>query len=343
MLEPRCDTSLHCLTPTRNEQWIIRQFTLAAGLWADKIIIADQKSDDRTSEIARKHPLVEVIENDSNSYDELARQRMLISASRASKKSFSDKQTVLFALDADEAISSNLATSEQWLRALESPPGTVLRFRWVNILPGFTKCWIPKEPIAFGFVDDGSEHNGSQIHSRRVPWPVGAKVLDIDDVVVLHFQYVSWNRMRSKQRWYQAWEHLNFPSKRPIQLFRQYNHMYAWPKSEIQPLRSEWIDGFDKASVDFKALSSNGPTWWDMEVLGMIKRYGASKFRKIDIWDMNWELLNRQIDSSENSSSLRDPRNLLERWIHTLLRKTQVIQSTFYVRATQVALRSLGW
>ena len=43
-----------CLTPVKNEDWIIEKFLRATSLWAEYIILADQNSTDRTVEIAEK-------------------------------------------------------------------------------------------------------------------------------------------------------------------------------------------------------------------------------------------------------------------------------------------------
>src|SRR5437660_66806 len=66
-----------CVTPVRNEEWILERFLLCASLWADYIIVADQGSDDDTPRIAASHPKVTLIENSSPAYDEAARQKLL--------------------------------------------------------------------------------------------------------------------------------------------------------------------------------------------------------------------------------------------------------------------------
>src|SRR5262245_46688172 len=160
--------------------------------------------------------------NDSPVFDEKHRQQLLLNRARQ----ISGKR-ILIGLDADEALSSNFANSKEWERLSEAKPGTIVRFRWVNILPGFKAAWIPPGLRPFGFIDDGSEHHGKQIHSPRVPQPKEAPVLDLEEVVVLHFQYVAWERMVSKHRWYQVWEWAEHRQKGALQIFREYHHMYG--------------------------------------------------------------------------------------------------------------------
>ena len=49
-----------CLSPTRNEAWIINQFLAAAKTWADHVVVADQGSTDGTLKHLESAPGVEV-------------------------------------------------------------------------------------------------------------------------------------------------------------------------------------------------------------------------------------------------------------------------------------------
>jgi glycosyltransferase involved in cell wall biosynthesis len=177
------------VTPVRNEAWILERFLRAAELWADDIIVADQGSTDGTREIAGRFAKVRLVENTTPAYDEGARQRLLLAAARDLPGA-----RVIVALDADEALAAGTWETDEWTAALSSPPGTVLRFEWVNLLGG--ECaHIGAEAVPFGFVDDGAEHTGSTIHSTRVPVPENALVRDLRGVKVLHLQFTDWSRM----------------------------------------------------------------------------------------------------------------------------------------------------
>jgi len=326
-----------CLTPTRNESWIIKPFLAAAKCWADHIIVADQGSTDGTLQELQRTAGVQTLVNESPAYDEAQRQRLLINAARK----ISGKR-IFIALDADEALSANCLPSAEWQRLAEAKPGTVLRFRWVNILPRFKQAWIPSEPTALGFIDDGSEHTGEKIHSRRVPWPANSPVIDLAEVVVLHFQYVAWERMLSKHRWYQAWEALNHPQKAPLEIFRKYHHMYgSWDASEIHPVKPEWLDGYERAGVSFRSLQGEPVTWWDKELLQMLREHGTARFRKLDIWDKDWNEVAHTLGL--NGADFRDPRSATEKTVHRLLAATQKRRANLGVRALERSLRSLGW
>ena len=334
---PRSTIHRLSLTPTRNESWIIERFLAAAKTWADHVVIADQGSTDGTFEIAQKSPRVLAVANTSATFDEVQRQRLLLQHART----FPGKR-LLIALDADEALSANSIASKDWDRITTAAPGTVLRFRWVNVLPGFKQAWIPTEPRAFGLIDDGASHSGTRIHTPRLPFRSDAPVLDLEDIVVLHFQYVVWARMQSKQRWYQAWEHSKHQRSGPLDIFRQYNHMYgSWQQDEIHSLRPEWIEGYDLAGIDFRTLGCEPVTWWDKEVAGMLHEHGTRHFRRIAIWNKDWSAIARQIGIEGGDFS--DPRSPFERLAHSLLAVTQKRRGTIAVRAFERLLRSFGW
>jgi hypothetical protein len=325
------------VTPTRNEAWVIRHFLAAARTWADEVIVADQGSVDGTWEHLQNVPGVRPVKNDLPVFDESHRQKLLLSKAREVQG-----KRILIGLDADEALSANCLQSREWRELADLKPGTIVRFRWVNILPGFKQAWIPPEPRAFGFIDDGSEHEGKRIHSPRVPQPVGAPVVDLKEVVVLHFQYVVWERMVSKHRWYQAWEFSKNREKGPLRIFREYNHMYgSWDKGEIHPVKSEWLEGYDRAGIDFRSLKSEAVTNWDKEVLQMLREHGPEYFRRIAIWDKDWKSLAHEL--GVNGVDLSDPRSPAEKAFHRVLTATQARRSNLAVRGFEKFLRSIGW
>lgn len=306
-------------------------------MWADQVIVADQGSTDGTWERLQNLPGVRPVKNEMQKYDESHRQKLLLSKAREV-----EGKRILIGLDADEALSANCLQSQEWHELADARPGTLVRLRWVNILPGFKKAWIPTEPTAFGFIDDGSEHQGKRIHSPRVPQPEGAPVVDLKDVVVLHFQYVVWDRMVSKHRWYQAWEYSKDREKGPLRIFREYHHMHGgWDKNEIHPVKPEWLEGYDRAGIDFRSLKSEPVTWWDKEVFQMLREHGPEHFRKIAIWDKNWTVF--ADEQKVQNGSFADPRSASEKLAHSLLKMTQKRRDSLAVRVFEKCLRISGW
>jgi glycosyltransferase involved in cell wall biosynthesis len=326
-----------CLTPVKNEAWILDKFLECASLWADYIIIADQNSDDGSCEIASRFEKVKIIQNPSSSLNEAQRQKLLLEAAR--KLPF---PRLLIALDADEFLSPNFVSSFEWQSALNSQPGTIIKMPSVQIKPDMKHYWQLGEG-AFGYIDDGHEHSGSLIHSPRVPLPSSAPEIKFKEVVVMHYQYVDWERMRCKHRWYQCWERLHNGHRSAIDIFRQYHHMYAVKKNELKEIPNWWFDGYSTYGIDIENISKEEFRWWDKEVLRNIEEYGAEQFSKESIWDVQWKTIAYQY-GYKNTSKFEDPRSFLEKIVHTWLLKTQPYSEATGVRLIEKILKKyFGW
>lgn len=270
-----------CLTPIKNEAWILDKFLAAASLWADHIIIADQMSDDGSRDIALKYDKVILVDNTSTEFNEPERQKLLIEEARKipGKK-------LLFALDADEFISSNAFSTQDWKDMLVADTGTVFKFKWPFIASCFEKYWAGSEPnMPFAFMDDGSEHNGSKIHSTRVPFPTHSTVVDIVDFVVMHYQFTDWKRMESKHRWYQCFERIEFPNKSAVEIFRRYNHMYQVKEKDKYNIPKSWFEFYLTSGIPISSVEISDRYYWDREVENFKKQHGEHFFRNIDLED----------------------------------------------------------
>ncbi len=331
--------TLICLTPVKNEAWILERFLQCASTWADHIIVADQYSEDESREIARRFEKVHLIDNDTDAYDESARQQLLIEAARTLCP---DTPRILIALDADEILAAKWMTSPQWSQMLAAEPGTVIEFRWANVAPNVSGAWLDGSNYKpFGFVDDGTEHQGQPIHSPRVPLPDNAPRLRMDSVPVLHYQYANWERMKSKQRWYQCWERLNNPDKRPITIYRQYNFMHA-DVHRAEPLEESWIAGYEDLGIDMRTIDTSQHYHWDRQIVDLLREHGTEPFRKINIWDVDWSEKGRSMGLPVNGE-LTDPRTGFEKWVHTWLRRTQPYMTNPFIRGIQKLLQLAGW
>lgn len=326
-----------CLTPVKNEAWILDRFLQCASLWADHIIIADQQSTDGSRQIASSYSKVSLIDNLCKPFNEPERQQMLLQRARQ----FPEPRLII-TLDADEFLTADFQTSPEWQTVLQSSPGTVIEFQWANILPTLRDCWLVGDrPL--GFMDDGTLHAGTDIHSPRIPLPSCAPVIKLRTVKVLHFQYTDWARMESKHRWYQCWERLNHPQRRAIDVYRQYHHMYAIPEDAIEPMPREWLAGYESRGIDMTTVRSEPFYWWDREVLDWFNRFGTARFRREAVWDIDWVALANRMDTQFDSTRIRDPRNRFEKSVHRWLRKTQPSANRRDVRLVQRGLRLVGW
>jgi glycosyltransferase involved in cell wall biosynthesis len=327
-----------CLTPVKNEAWILDRFLQCATVWADHIIIADQQSTDGSREIASHYSKVRLIDNPTLEFNEPERQRLLIAAAREIPGS-----KVLIGLDADEILTANVIYELEWQRVLRSQPGTLLTFQKVALKPDLSSYWVELDRDYFGFVDDGSPHMGKKIHSPRVPVPVEAPTLHLKAIKILHYQYTDWRRMESKQRWYQCWERLHQTELRPVQVYRQYHHMYHQMAKTSVMVPLEWLNGYQQRGIDMTRVFKDRQFWWDRAVVDLLAKYGASTFRRCDIWAIDWSQFFQGTGMEVDVDRYRDPRSYLDRLFHDWLKLTQPYHRWLLVRLVDRFLRLLGW
>lgn len=329
---------LICLTPIKNEAWILDRFLKCASLWADKIIISDQGSEDNSREIARKYPKITLIENPVDDYDEYKIRIVLYEEARKIKG-----QKLFIAMDADETFTPNYDKTVDWQRLLEAKPGTIIKSKFVNIRPDLKHYWFGPFNLPWGFVDDGSPYIADKIHTSRMIEPGGAEILLIKDFYIMHYQYVDWDRMSSKHRWYQCWERINNPKKSAIEIYRGYHHMYSIKKEDLKVLPDEWIEGYLKQGINIKDIKRDTNYYWDKRVLDYFDVFGTSLFLRESIWDIDWTKKTNSYRLS-NNDKYKDPRNIFIKLVHLWLRKTQPFYKNFLVRGIDKLLKVLfGW
>jgi hypothetical protein len=306
-----------CLTPVRNNACYLDRFLLSASLWADYIIICDQMSTDGSREIALRYSKVILIDNDTEEYNERERAKLLINEARKI-----EGPRLLITLDADEMFTPNVLTSGEWQLILDSKPGTIFKFQWANFHPDLKSMWFGYY-FPWGYMDDGYEHKSeNKIHVSRIPLPPNENVIEIIEIKVIHFQFVDWLTMESKQRWYQCLEKINYPQKSAVDIFRQYHHMYAIQKSEIIPIPFDWISEYRKMNINILSVLKDTSNWFNLRTLNLIEDYGASKFKKNSIWDIDWVKM-AALYGKMNVETYEDPRTILDKLIQKWLMSTQ--------------------
>jgi len=325
--------SIICLTPVKNEAWILDRFLKAASLWADLIIIADQMSTDGSRDIAKRYPKVVLIDNNNPTYDEQSRQKLLINEARKIKG-----PRLLITLDADEIFTPNIFKSSEWQTILNSKPGTVFYFRWANLRPEIQTMWLGGFS-PWGYMDDGFDHQSAdKIHSTRIPIPINNDSIYINEIKVIHFQYIAWERMQSKHRWYECFEAIHYPNKKAVDIFRMYHHMYEISVNHTIPTPQSWFEDYNDLGIDISSTYHEKNLWWDEQVLENIEKYGASYFKKLSIWDVNWEKM-ALLWGKANVDLYKDPRNGLDKCIQKWLRTTQIKHHKFLYRNLDRILR----
>ena len=327
-----------CLTPIKNESWILNRFLKCASLWADKIIISDQGSEDNSKEIARSYPKVTLIENPVDDYDEYRVRNVLYDEARKI-----NGQKLLIAMDADETFTPDYDKTDDWQRLLEANPGTIIKSRFVNIRPDMKNYWFGPFNLPWGFMDDGSPYIADKIHTSRMIEPGGAEILLINDFYIMHYQYADWDRMSSKHRWYQCWERINNPKKSAIEIYRGYHHMYSIKKEDLKVLPDEWFEDYLKLGINIMDIKKDTNYYWDKKVLDYFDTFSTSLFIKESIWDIDWTKKANSYRLSSNDK-YKDPRNIFIKLVHSWLRITQPFYKKFFVRGIDKLLKTLfGW
>ncbi len=323
-----------CVTPVKDEAWILERFLQCASRWADHIVIADQGSTDSSRAIAKSFPKVRVIDYPPTAFDEPQRRRALLDEARRIPG-----PRLIIALDADEVLSANHETSPEWQTALNAQPGTVIGFRLVNIAGDLKNGWNIDWDFFFGYMDDGALNSGEDIHPPRLPRPAAAPQLLLRDIRVLHYAMVDLVRYESRQRWYQCYELLRDKPRRNIALYRMYHHHEA--PGERLPLPAEWIEAYRRDGIDMTSISRTGRFRWDRLVLELFAEHGAARFSRVDIWRPDWGELARQEGLS--GVAIGDPRSWADRIMFRYLRATQKRRNTRIIRWTDRLLHGLGW
>lgn len=323
-----------CLTPVKNEEWILERFLKCASLWADHIIIADQNSIDRSVEIAKSFEKVTLINNDSKKFNEPNRQKMLLEEAR---KISGEK--LFIALDADEFLSSNILESPSLSLLKQQAVGTNIYIESLNIHPDFKQYWT-KGFHYFGFVDDGSEHLGKEIDSPRLPISKNAVRFNVNDIKVLHFQYTDIERAKYKQIWYQCLEKtLHSPltylgtKKTNFYLFERYNKI-RFTQHETLSIQYDWTSLYSKIGINlfYKHESINHPHL--LYIKELFDEYGVFHFRKLNIWDIDWN----ELFHSKNYSDPRDfATKIIHKWLTSRKRINLSKRELFYINLLEKA------
>jgi hypothetical protein len=332
------ETKVICLTPCRNENWIIDIHLNAASQWADHIIVGDQISDDGTRETVRRYPKACLVDNGGDGYDEGERHRVVFEAAR-----LIPGRKILLAIDSDELLSANWIDNGEWEKLMRLPEGTAIYARWANILPGFKTWFAMGGPFVIGYVDDGKiSYSPGKFHVPRLAVPPDAPRFVLDGIRLLHFQYADQARSESKNRAYQVQEWALSPH-RPVRLFRRFNPMAGIAPAHVHAVLTNWIDGFAQQGIEWRAIHIDGAYRWDPIVVNELISRGTRFFRKLDIWDVDWQELASLHGINTNGRDLRDPRSTLERAVHAFLRRTQPSMEKPIVRMAQQLLRVWGW
>jgi glycosyltransferase involved in cell wall biosynthesis len=316
----------------------MERFLDLASEWADHIVVADQLSDDGTSEILKKYSKVRYVLNEGE-FNEQDRSNLLLKELRTIQ---ADKKLVV-CLDADEALSLNARSTEDWERMLNGEPGEVFLLEWINLLKSVPTHGISANKRPFAYIDDGMAvfDQNVIIHHKRVPNFTTPKEINIDQIKNLHFIYLAKKRYMQKLYWYQCWETINKPQARAKDIFRMYNKHHNIESCVDVELETKWITSSTFSENIFEVFDDD-INWHGREIINFINEHGAKYFNKCAIWDADWEKRAESYGIMPKTN-FGDPRSILDKRIHSWLLATQDQQNRLTVRLIQKAIQLVGW
>jgi len=304
---------LICITPVKNEGWILEKFLIFTSLWADYIIIADQNSIDNSVEIAQKFEKVILVKNDSE-YNEFERTKILLHEARKI-----EGKKIIFALDADEFLSANYMDSPEWQTILNSKEKTIFNIERVNLTPNF-KSYFGGLRMIIAFVDDNiasiEETSKAIIHNIRIPWPKNARIVYLNEIKILHLDYVCEKRVLSKLRWYQCFEKhkFNHLDKYLLNKYKSFKNIEVFLRNKkCDKIKKNWLHNFYTNNLDFTSYLEPF-LWWDYELLALFNQEGIQKFKNLDIKDVNWLKLAKEKNFTK-FENFKIKRNFFEKLI----------------------------
>lgn len=321
------------LTPVRNEAWVLPAFLKATSLWADHIIIADQMSTDGSRDIYTQYEKVTVIDNHQLVMHQAKARQLLF---EAAKKIEGDK--ILFALDADEFLSGDFVNTPSWKIILDSEPGDVFSFSWINLLPNKVQYSKTKPLYWAAHLSEDDLVNGkypdNHIHEWRLPWPENVNhEYIIDDISFIHFANLNVKRQQNKSIFYQVSTAFMEKKYSGVKLFRQYYPYISIIQENVQnvPLNlysfynSKKIDLFDYINLD-----DVGQHYVNV-VLSHLSQKKLKHFAKLNIWESD----------IVKDNLLPNPQTMLDKLIMYYLKSTKKYDKMLVVRMIDFILKKL--
>lgn len=271
--------------PVKNEEWILPTTLNAASKIADRIIVANQNSTDKTREILSSNEKVTIVENKETAHSNKVRWKML----DYTREKFGTNNLIL-CLDADEILPPYLFKKHKKAIIENIEPGTIISSPWVQVwrtIHTYRKdnsVWNPltnKKP--FMFLDDGKMNYDRKFvindHTSRVPEVGSKQTLEIK-LPLLHLQFANWNRAQIKQAWYQCYEMLK--GQNPEVIKQNYSITKDENSIAFEIVPEIWYKEVEISTEIEKCEIEN--TWYYKEIKEMFDSFGLEKFSNLGIW-----------------------------------------------------------
>lgn len=285
----------------KNEERSLPRFLKSCELFADRIILFDQGSTDKTLEIASKFSKAKTFENTDRHLDEARTISRMYELARLEVPG----PKVILRLDADEVLSANAPSTLEWNTIRELPPGTVLCFPRVEIL-SFDECYI-HSMLDRGYIDDGrAEFNTKQIHASSTPVKTGLPTLTLNRIFILHYSGLREKLGEAKMRYYCMLD--NIYGTRPVferrVLYRQGHILNIIRATGRRVTFNElWIKDCEAKGIDMTSVLDDHSTWHDASCIDLMVEHGAKRFFMDPIWYHDWEEVIRSLSPVKRAAA----------------------------------------
>mgnify|MGYP001190507517 CR=1 FL=1 len=323
--------------PIKNEDWILELSLRCASLWADHIIVADQNSTDKTAEICQKFEKVIYIKNFREELDQSYARQLLLDKTRE----LFGNDNIILALDADEIISANVLHNVDFENIINNlTPGQSLVLQWIMLFGGLDYYIIDNQSVwgnnykHFLFRDNGKYNFSDKKTSEpRMPEEYIKNSIQCEEIKILHFHFLDLERMLSKQRRYRISDYLENPGLfKAIKINRMYFITKQLKNLDMAQLPKSWLENYGKIDFDFK---TERLYCYDIEVLKYFTKHNISKFKWLDIWDVDWEekrklTIKKGYKSEISDFEIKDPRKIFQKFYHNKLQNFLSDNSVLY-------------
>jgi hypothetical protein len=268
-----------CLMPVKNEVDVLPITLDIISKYCDVIIIADQMSDDGSREIYKNFPKVKVIDNPKEGHSNQVRWDLLKEARKYGTGN------LIISLDADEYIPP--ALFENFLKENKFNIGDSFRFPWIQLWksPEYyndTGVWYRNYQRA-AWVDDGITNYEDRIvindHTSRIPTGFLNKCKRVNNIPIIHLQWLSWEKTQFKQALYRCTELIKKP-KSYISINSAYSISLDKKNVKLSNTNQEWINNLSS----LKMIEDLKPSWHKKEIHNLFNKYEILFFEPLQIW-----------------------------------------------------------
>ncbi len=266
-------------SPIKNEEWMLPSTLKNFSAFADHIILADQKSTDRTREICAEFDKVKVIPNNFIGYTNEVRWMLLDEARKISGNN------IIICLDADEQMSPDFIQEiKDHISKRKETSSVGFYAKWLQVYENDTtyrvdEAWRENyKTIAF-YDDRKVDYNRDYITQEHIDRIPKTDYIVRLDTPILHLQWLGQKRSEIKQAVYMCTEKTD--KWDPRKTNNRYSVAKFLKNLPLATLKAEWLKEVyfptqaERESYDPVKLQ---------DIMTMFDKHGSLFFEPLEIW-----------------------------------------------------------